>query len=1100
MRRREVDGHKLEEMDHFLETLKERNGVPYLQGCSSSSLVLEISANPRAQYQPNEDHQSYFTGSTSAENSISTLEGEQVWKAFHRRCKLTLLSSIGMIERGHQLSNMLYSYRSVSEAIPEISIEIPEDATPEEYDEITSKKAEINRKVLEILRPEIHRLRELMSFSIEAIDCFYSCVFLLTKKEIHNDTFPGGIHYSLINLLDILVILDNLKDLKVCIYTDFDRYKRVLGSNLTVDAVDEIKKLEAFIGSDESQRFKSFIFSSLTNEVRRIKGYEHILTDSINIALDLFEKQLFLRPEEHFKLLRVIPYLMLLTEGNSSTSDKNSFNIFETKAIRVHALQKLYKAFPVIQLYGEATITVDHIFQSSIHFAAVSHHWVVNGVRVEQDATDRDDLTTVLPSDISDEYDLLSPRWKALRKIFNEYTARLTVTMHRYSVIKFQNVLDAVTVATSKEVTNLVMEGFRHLSNWNILIRKSVAWKYTSPCSDLRLMEMNVDIEEGAEALIYARAVKHNFTPEELTVMVDIIVMIKSTASLLQKAETVFAPYMRFHTHHVVQQLVQGDLTPLLHRLDKRNKPSLSTLVKLRAVAADWLNGVEPHNDYRDYSRKDGYVSATHPPRICGPSPTQLYILRSEVYALLSGSGSEISRKGGIFAKADLERADVVALTEFYNTSFFFPYLLAYPNTLREVSYLGDLWYRELYLELTKCRQFPIDLSLPWMLVEHLVSSFAEAVSTTAGGNGNNSVCQIDNVLFVLDIYNDAAHRSLYGLSQQYLYDELQAEVNLAIDQFYFILTDAVYDYYKNFSASVLLEKGFKSSIERLKGQESLTVQRQRIELLATQVCTIYTIYTIYTIHTIYTLYAQRHVQLLGRSINLNFILCQNINNRLYRDVDLTIRRFESADMKGVVELAKQIDILRRAHTEMVKCFELDRFNNIVCEVNGSVRVGHLGGRISNHAMRSLVHDLFPNNSYNYYTNRFVASPIPMRPYEYRHHTAMSSKQGLSQVYGVVCGKAYESCARLYRGFFGKVHIEAYLSLGMHLADVPLLMERCLANLQTKMKDIGEYLHALKNAIPPNVFPSFGSPNEAYSFYEERFRTLLVYDDLKPEV
>lgn len=51
-------------------------------------------------------------------------------------------------------------------------------------------------------------------------------------------------------------------------------------------------------------------------------------------------------------------------------------------------------------------------------------------------------------------------------------------------------------------------------------------------------------------------------------------------------------------------------MTPLLHRLDKRNKPILPTLLKLRALVADWAEGTEPRKDYKDYSRKQGTTCA----------------------------------------------------------------------------------------------------------------------------------------------------------------------------------------------------------------------------------------------------------------------------------------------------------------------------------------------------------------------------------------------------------------------------------------------------------------------------------------------------------
>ena len=49
------------------------------------------------------------------------------------------------------------------------------------------------------------------------------------------------------------------------------------------------------------------------------------------------------------------------------------------------------------------------------------------------------------------------------------------------------------------------------------------------------------------------------------------------------------------------------------------------------------------------------------------------------------------------------------------------------------------------------------------------------------------------------------------------------------------------------------------------------------------------------------TLLRQRHVQLLGRSIDLNRLICQRINNSLQKSLDLAISRFEAGDITGIV-------------------------------------------------------------------------------------------------------------------------------------------------------------------------------------------------------
>ena len=42
---------------------------------------------------------------------------------------------------------------------------------------------------------------------------------------------------------------------------------------------------------------------------------------------------------------------------------------------------------------------------------------------------------------------------------------------------------------------------------------------------------------------------------------------------------------------------------------------------------------------------------------------------------------------------------------KFYKESFFFPYLLDLGGSIRSVSYLGDLWFRESFLERARCIQ-----------------------------------------------------------------------------------------------------------------------------------------------------------------------------------------------------------------------------------------------------------------------------------------------------------------------------------------------------------------------------------------------------------
>ena len=452
-----------------------------------------------------------------------------------------------------------------------------------------------------------------------------------------------------------------------------------------------------------------------------------------------------------------------------------------------------------------------------------------------------------------------------------------------------------------------------------------LSWKYLHPFSlehlNSVLLELNGTISsngsvgnsavEGSE---YARVLKYNLSKEEFSVLIDVISLIKSLSSLLSRSEATLVPYIRFHIHHRIQTLVQVEMTPLLHKVDKKNRPILPTLLKIRSLVADWSDHVDDKKLYKEYTkdkksvlsgttnRKTGsnntsnqLVSTYHPARVVSTAYTQLYILRMQI-STLCDSHSELRTKSSIFGKTDMDSREVELFTTFYTDSFYFSHALNYAQTLASVSDLSDLWYREHYLELTKCIQFPIDYSLPWILVEHILNK-----------NVTNTPC-MENVLFLLDIYNDAAHRALYVLNQQYLYDEIEAESNLVIDQLYFLLSEEVYTYYKNLSASSVLDAKLKQKLESLKNNTKLTLDATRI----------------------HTLLQQKHIQLLGRSINFSFILSQNINNKIYRDIDLAIKRFESGDVRGVCELKTFLDIIRQTHNKLSEHLALDSFETML--------------------------------------------------------------------------------------------------------------------------------------------------------------------------
>ena len=612
-------------------------------------------------------------------------------------------------------------------------------------------------------------------------------------------------------------------------------------------------------------------------------------------------------------------------------------------------------------------------------------------------------------------------------------------------------------------VANIALAGIKLVRDMTCAIIEQSSWKFAHPMNDEALTKLGLDIASLSSnpGFEYERVIRYNYSGPELSILVDTISMVKSMSSLLLKNESTLAPMIRLYVHNELQNLVQNDLVPVLHRADKKKRPIMTSLMQIRTLAVDWLAG-RRQDDYRTYKKSN--PSADVPARVVGAAPTQLHLMRTMLRALYDDK-SEARASRGFFSKRDLDAQEAGILENFYRTSLSFPYLLSFSDTVSKVSDLGDLWYREFYLEVSKQIQFPIAMSLPWILTEHVIN------------NVTADTPLIEDLAYTMDVYNDAAQRALYVFDNQYLYDEIQAEVNLAFDQLVFAISDETYTYHKDLAASLLLPTSFKNTVEAAMKAKVLTKSVRR--------------------HAIPT--NQRHLQLLGRSIDLNHLISQHTSNKLYQDIELCVKRYEASDLSYICEFQSNLSVLRATHGQLVDSgLALDNFDAMLDVVNESVGATSVRGRIALHTLRTLVTDLFPNYSYNIYTQRYVRSPVIFRP---TNRTEKSHKTATGNMgYGSMCSKAFEAINKNTRGFVGQSHFMAVIeALGRQC--LPLLIEECLNNLEERLVDVDSYLRAMKEGLPPSKLPKYMfRTGGCYGFFEGKLKPFLGYEDLKSEV
>ncbi|KAM3837025.1 cytoplasmic FMR1-interacting protein 1 isoform 7-T8 [Vipera latastei] len=410
--------------------------------------------------------------------------------------------------------------------------------------------------------------------------------------------------------------------------------------------------------------------------------------------------------------------------------------------------------------------------------------------------------------------------------------------------------------------------------------------------------------------------------------------------------------------------------------------------------------------------------------------------------------------------RSSLEGPTILDIEKFHRESFFYTHLINFSETLQQCCDLSQLWFREFFLELTMGRriQFPIEMSMPWILTDHILET--------------KEASMMEYVLYSLDLYNDSAHYALTKFKKQFLYDEIEAEVNLCFDQFVYKLADQIFAYYKVMAGSLLLDKRLRSECKN---------QGATIPLL--------------TSNRYETLLKQRHVQLLGRSIDLNRLITQRISAAMYKSMELAIGRFESEDLTSIVELDGLVEINKMTHKLLSRYMTLDSFDAMFREANHNVSAPY--GRITLHVFWELNYDFLPNYCYNGSTNRFVRTVLPFSQEFQRDKQPNAQPQYLHG--SKALNLAYSSIYSNYRNFVGPPHFKVICRL-LGYQGIAVVMEELLKVVKSLLQGtILQYVKTLMEVMPKICrLPrhEYGSPG-ILEFFHHQLKDIVEYAELK---
>lgn len=905
-----------------------------------------------------------------------------------------------LIDEGKEMASVLYTYRSCIKALPQLP------------DSMKHSQAELYLETYNVLDLEMSRLREIQQWQASATSKLAADMQRFSRPE-RRINGPTVTHlWSMLKLLDVLVQLDHLKNAKASIPNDFSWYKRTF-TQVSVQWQDTDSKREEL---DDLQIFLSTRWAILMNlhvEMFRVNIVEDILQALIVFAVESLELDFALLFPERHVLLRTLPVLVVL----ATTSEKDTEALY--KRVKINRLIGIFKSDPVIPAFPDLHLSPAVIMKElSSYFPKFVSQARLLSLPAPHELHPRE------AQDYQRQY-LIVNHIGAIRAEHDDFAVRFASSVNQLDLLKSS---EGAEVEWSKDVKgnmyDMVVEGFLLLSIWTGRIWEQCAWKFSRPCKDLYSEE-----SKSTATSDYEKVVRYNYSAEERRALVELVGYVKSIGSMMQRCDTLVADALWETIHAEVQDFVQNTLATMLRTTFRRKKDLLRILSDMRTLAADWMaNTSKQENELQSLQQEgeDSKGSYLYP-RPVAPTAAQVHCLMFLIYEVVSGGN--LRKPGGLFSNtgSEVPAEDLKQLETFFYKLGFFLHVLDYTVTIATLTDLGFLWFREFYLETSRVIQFPIECSLPWMLVDYVLES------QNAG--------LFESVVLPFDIYNDASQQALTVLKQRFLYDEIEAEVDHCFDIFVSKLCEIIFTYYKSWAARELLDSSFLFAVDN---GEKYSVQPMRFNAL----------------------FKMTRVKLLGRSIDLRCLISQRMNKAFRENLEFLFDRFESQDICAIVELENLVNILKHAHKLLSEDLTIDSFNLIFSEMQENISLVSYSSRLAYQIWTEMQNDFLPNFILCNTTQRFVRSPkmssvrVQKPSMPYAKPNFYCGNQDLNA--------AHQSFTRLHNGFFGMPHMFSIVRL-LGTRSLPWLIRALLDHISNKISSLEAMITGLQEALPKSI-------------------------------
>eukprot|EP00485_Elphidium_margaritaceum_P018770 CAMPEP_0202730760 /NCGR_PEP_ID=MMETSP1385-20130828/186801_1 /ASSEMBLY_ACC=CAM_ASM_000861 /TAXON_ID=933848 /ORGANISM="Elphidium margaritaceum" /LENGTH=1334 /DNA_ID=CAMNT_0049397039 /DNA_START=27 /DNA_END=4031 /DNA_ORIENTATION=+ len=941
------------------------------------------------------------------------------------------LSEIGRLEEllreADYYISTLYTYRSYSKPLPMIPAELDDKEKPKLY-----------KTVFDIITPHINKIKGLIEFHDRLVKAFVKNLRLLIVPLEKREPLDVDLVRTLIRVVDKFFVLNLLKDMKGQTKNDFARYKRAFQFIRNIlsnsgELMAQITEVHNFL--NDPSHPNNVVLHQLKMDVGAVPHREQLFAVLVNQCMEDVRAHAYVTSDEKHVLYRCILASLYLADDAGS-----GINVFKSGSKyfkHISKIREMVRRLPVLPVFMDVHTTVPIALLMCDNFTkemATGNAWSA-----------RKHTTT---------YDLKV--WRTtIQEHYISFSTSFVIFLH--DVRAHRKNPAGIDVAIAARGLELVVRGLKLLGDWTAKLREQIAFKCANPASESDYVTQG---GRGGKYAVYEQITRFNYRSDLKFAMVEIIGLIKGLSNLMLSAESKIRPILCAYVHSLVQQFVHKSLAAPLQRAHKK-KGKFDELEKLMVAArlfvADNANAQSLLVDYKVKKEKELSktlsASLQHvQSRAVFPTRTQCLLLRRILHYLVSPDVSW--QQSGLLGSNFFPKAEVREFSELYEVLGRLRYVADLSGTIAASADLSSLWYREFYLNMTDCIQFPIAMSLPWMLTDYAMQTPSLA----------------PNVFFPLSIYNDCAERALGTFRQQHLYDEIEAEVNLVFDQLMFTLYRKIFDYYKNKASKILLDKTFQSKLRR--GLGSRLGQQMSLPL-ARYTC----------------IFKQKHVAILGRSIDVESLLTEQLNAFIRDNIEVLIQRYDAATITSAMEIAHLLRTLRLT-VEMLQqeLPGIDAFDDVLTEVNEDSTLGSFRGRLFLTTYNGLFSSLLRNYIFNQLTRRFVCLERPRG----------NKKIDSLYLWGSRFTQVFQQRFKVTRGFFGCEHVEAVVEL-MGVDSMPLLVDETVKTVaHIIIRDISPYVdEILKNLDPMKLQNAYYGVLGVYGYYDMMLKYIKSYPALR---